>query len=582
MPQKMPQMPRSPRKYRPPADSVATRSADSIGSEAHSRKRTADTDPESNAGWPGALEKVFAIDVRSLALLRVCLGLLLITDLIARGMNLEAHYTDTGVMPIAYLSSTTLAQYYYLTIHTMHGSYGVQCALFLIAAVFALALIAGYRTRFVTIVCWVLLSSLQSRNAMIMTGADQILRMMIFWGMFLPLGACWSVDSHRHPDPHQLPKRVFSVATIALLLQVCFIYWFTVALKSDPQWRSEGTAVYHALTLDQFATPFGRSLIAYPALLKFFTFATMALELFGPVLVFTPLFPGPVRSFMVLTFICFHLGLGVTLELGLFPLISGTAWIAFLPGWFWDHWFRRTARFALGARNPLSRPWVEDRLQRLPQRAFRTGLHPAAQVFAGLCLLYVFLWNVRSLDFNRYETYFSQKLNWIGEILRLDQYWNLFAPFPMSDHGWYVIPAKLGDGTEVDLFNDGAPVTWTKPALVSAAYKNDRWRKYLVNLWMQENSNQRVLYASYLVRKWNREHGGDKYVSHVTMNFMLQRDVVVTSMSGAGRGGGWLQKLFATPTFRTSDPEKIVLGEYNFTAGGVPSIPAVVAPPPVP
>ena len=50
---------------------------------------------------------------------------------------------------------------------------------------------------------------------------------------------------------------------------------------------------------------------------------------------------------------------------------------------------------------------------------------------------------------------------------------------------------EVGDGTEVDLFNDGAPVTWEKPALVSATYKDDRWRKYLVNLWMQENSKRR-------------------------------------------------------------------------------------------
>ncbi len=42
---------------------------------------------------------LFAIDIRSLALMRICLGLLLLTDLISRSRTLVAHYTDQGILP---------------------------------------------------------------------------------------------------------------------------------------------------------------------------------------------------------------------------------------------------------------------------------------------------------------------------------------------------------------------------------------------------------------------------------------------------------------------------------------------------
>ena len=47
------------------------------------------------------LEDLFAIDRRSLTLLRVSLGSLLLVDLAMRARNLQAHYTDGGVFPRA-------------------------------------------------------------------------------------------------------------------------------------------------------------------------------------------------------------------------------------------------------------------------------------------------------------------------------------------------------------------------------------------------------------------------------------------------------------------------------------------------
>lgn len=43
--------------------------------------------------------RLFSIDVRSLAALRTCLGLLILVDLWLRSEFLTEHYTDAGVLP---------------------------------------------------------------------------------------------------------------------------------------------------------------------------------------------------------------------------------------------------------------------------------------------------------------------------------------------------------------------------------------------------------------------------------------------------------------------------------------------------
>ena len=79
----------------------------------------------------------------------------------------------------------------------------------------------------------------------------------------------------------------------------------------------------------------------------------------------------------------------------------------------------------------------------------------------------------------------------------------MFAPGVGKDDGWYVIPGRLKDGSEVDLYftRAGAPVSYRKPPLVSALYPNQRWRKFLMNL--QGLPHLRYAWAQYICRDWN-------------------------------------------------------------------------------
>ena len=77
----------------------------------------------------------------------------------------------------------------------------------------------------------------------------------------------------------------------------------------------------------------------------------------------------------------------------------------------------------------------------------------------------------------------------------------MFAPEPLRVDGWYVVPARLENGSTVDALHE-RPVRWAKPANVAATYPNARWRKYLVTLWRPGFASHR----QHLCRRWNATH----------------------------------------------------------------------------
>ena len=149
---------------------------------------------------------IFGIDLRTLALYRVCLALIIIMDLVARARDLTAHYSDEGVLPRAALLGD-IGQWA-PSLHLISGSPKIQALLFMLAGVVALALLVGYRTRAATILSWLLLLSLQARNPAIMQGGDMLLYLLLFWGIFLPLDARFSVDAALNEDVQTRPERL--------------------------------------------------------------------------------------------------------------------------------------------------------------------------------------------------------------------------------------------------------------------------------------------------------------------------------------------------------------------------------------
>ena len=281
-----------------------------------------------------AARQALLIDLRTLALFRVLLALMVIVDLAMRARDLTAHYSDRGVLP----RSALIADFgsWFPSVHLMSGSPSVQAALFVVAGLVALALLVGYRTRAATVVSWLLLLSLQARNPAVSQGADMLLRVLLFWAMFLPLGARFSVDAALDDETQRAPNDYFSIATVALLVQVMSVYLFTALLKSSSAWIPNGTAVYYALQIDYLVTPIGAWLRQFPLVMQGLTYFVWGLEIAAPILAFSPVLHVPLRIIVLALLVGMHIGFFLCMEIGIFPFVSITSLAVLVPGWVWD------------------------------------------------------------------------------------------------------------------------------------------------------------------------------------------------------------------------------------------------------
>jgi hypothetical protein len=83
-------------------------------------------------------------------------------------------------------------------------------------------------------------------------GGDDMLRLLLFWAIFLPWGERYSIQKKSSYANHY-----FDWANIGYILLPVSVFFFSALLKTSPEWRTEGTALYYALSLDQIRMPGG-------------------------------------------------------------------------------------------------------------------------------------------------------------------------------------------------------------------------------------------------------------------------------------------------------------------------------------
>lgn len=571
---------------------------------------------------------IWTIDLRSLALFRVGLGLLVLADLYLRAQPefFTAFHTDAGVLSRSFLIDT-VGDAWRLTPHMMSGTAAGITALFLIEALCGCMLILGWRTRFMTVACWILTLGVQNRNPMVLQGGDVFFRLLLLVGIFLPLGAKFSIDRLLQPDTEESNSRLAvhetsctTAATLFLTVQVMSVYVFSGIIKyNDPSWKS-GLGVYYSLSTYQFASSLGVFLSHQAWLMHLLNWLILATEVGAPLLLLLPpLRFGVARFFTVFMFVFFHLSIVAVLFVGLFPWIGIVAWLSLLPAWFWQRLEQRLPRpswegytlkyrvgrdvchrlavigsrlvglpreqvLAVSGGEPLhekshdgclygecahtagrlcgidlqrymlkhvmsgwsERAWLRwsvkplsvvidgvttivSRLMRTPMRAhlvpsfrdtpFMYGSSYIAQALCLVGLAVTFLYNLGTLPQLNYSPWVKRS-DWV-HLLGLDQNWAMFSK-PYVDDGWFVFPAKLADGSDVDLFRDGAPLTYEPPTLIAATFKGDRWRKYMTNIWSSSGEAHRLPFGRYLCRTWNGAHTESQRLETFEMVYMRQ------------------------------------------------------------
>ena len=145
------------------------------------------------------MNRLFGVDLRALAIFRMAIASLLLIDLWYRGQDLQAFFTDAGILPrqarIGLIElGDRFGREHTWSLHMLSGEAWMQGLLMALATWVAISFLLGYRTRITAVISWILLLSLDGRNPAILDSGDVLLRCMLFWSLFLPLGARYSLD----------------------------------------------------------------------------------------------------------------------------------------------------------------------------------------------------------------------------------------------------------------------------------------------------------------------------------------------------------------------------------------------------
>ncbi|MES2567947.1 MAG: hypothetical protein V4565_13825 [Bacteroidota bacterium] len=436
--------------------------------------------------------------------MRIGVGIILLIDLFVRSLSIRAFFTNEGVLPLETLKEYNWSPVYF-SFHALSGELWWQIVLFILNSCCVLFLIIGFRTRFFTFICWVFLTSLQNRNPFILQGGDDMLRILLFWSVFLPWGERYSIQKKS-----VYPNSYVSWSGFAYLLLVCSVFFFSAMLKTSPEWRTEGTALYYALSLDQIKMPLGSLIYHFPTLLKTLTFVVFYIELLAPFLLLMPFVPIKIRCIGLVAYALLFIGIGSTLYVGLFYIIGLVALIGLLPSstmdWFENRFYKNHTYYDEFFNN-MARPTL-----------FKTTV-VIKNCFIIAVMLFCLGMNLSSV--RKFPYTLEPAIIAYGKVLRLEQNWGMFSPSILKDDGWFVYSGLNSKHQYIDIKHNTNPVSFKKPETGVTEFESDRWRKFHENYTFNNNNYMRPFYCKYLLRQWNKEHP-DNTISDLAIFFMKE------------------------------------------------------------
>ena len=419
----------------------------------------------------------FSVDLRSLAMFRIVLGLVIIYDLFDRSKHFIAHYTDQGILTKSVIiDNFTMPSSF--SIHLLSGDPRFQAFLFIFSGIIALMLAFGFLTRFSTVLSWLFAVSLQNSMMHVNFGADVLLKILLFWGIFLPLGERFSLDSLFKKSKY--PDKYFSFAVVGVMLQIGMMYFFSAIwkFKVGQVWILQGEGVSRALNTI-FALPSAKFLLSFPELLKIMSTFIPFFELLILPLLLIP--EKKIRIIMIVLLNFMHVSFGIFLNLGIFSLATFAATLVFLPDFFWKKSRRKPIR--------------------------QENSHP---VFAFVCIFFILLaliWNLQTTGFQ----VMPSPLEKINRLLAFPQNWNIFSTGITVPGRFFSLTSWSGElkgGSTIYLPNFDE-FTYEKPSKETLASSTNRWtemRRFI------DVSPGREYFAKYICKKWNTQNTENQIV----------------------------------------------------------------------
>lgn len=429
------------------------------------------------------LKRVFSLDIRSIALMRIAAAGVLLWDTCDRIRHLADHYFADSAIPFE------IAEEYYKyaptwSLHLLSESNTYQTSLFILQAIAACCLLVGYHSRIAAGICWILFASVLARVPPLLTGGDMLLCSLLFFLTLLPCSKCLSI----HSKFKATAGSVYSFATAALLLQFVVMYTVTGLLKLNTEWV-DGTALMIILSDTGLAKPIGLWLTNFPVVLMILTWGALLLELVAQVLLLSPYKTNQIRTVGVISFIGLHVGIFLTMEVLVFSIISIAGLLSFIPSSWWNY-------------KPLSKLTPENsndddstQLDIVPTAFPKTSNAIAAWG------LFVFL-TVAAASLYTYTTkiYISDKIAFIAHQFRFDQRWEMFTqPYALCYR--FVAEVRTADGRFVDILRSTEERTdRTAAPQDTIKFKSSRWLLLYRQMVSSQYYQQRIPTAKHLLK----------------------------------------------------------------------------------
>ncbi len=171
-------------------------------------------------------------------------------------------------------------------------------------------------------------------------------------------------------------------------------------------------------------------------------------------------------------------------------------------------------RWAAGHRGLLSTLLAPLRMRSVPLRT--AWWRESLAVFFFICAL---IFNIAWLKPLPWLTAYSDPPTLIA---RLEQHWMMFAPAPNRDDGWYVIEGQLRNASKVEAFRRERQVSCEKPKSNGNFYPDERWRRFMINIGIDDYQAFRLPFSHYLCTDWNQKNSGADHIERVSIYFVRE------------------------------------------------------------
>lgn len=288
------------------------------------------------------------MDSRALSFFRIVFALLLLKDALYHLPIAYWFYSDEGITPRNALFDGLAREARFSLMDAISAPWMAQF-FFICWIIVLVGLLAGYRTRLMTVLNFVFLLSIHERNLYVIDGADNVMRVVSFWCMFIPLGHYYSVDvvlhrfnRYRHTqNPSDLrvpeaPRTTFAFPVRLLQLQVALIYLFTFILKLPGDPWMKGEALHYALQLQSLTLPTGDWVLENAPfwMLQAMTYFALVAEGTFFFFVFVPILQPYLRILALTLGFVLHMGIAVLMSVPNFSMLMPTTYLVFfMPQW---------------------------------------------------------------------------------------------------------------------------------------------------------------------------------------------------------------------------------------------------------